>query len=482
MKSRFSAMFTLLVTVLLSSACSGTGDDRKTPSEDLSPCKVTLSAESVTATDGTATVDVSFTGFDQMRRLHIVRHTNEGDIAVPFNKEMISNPFHFEYNITDKDPEDLAIDFYVSDKANLKSQTATLHVLNSGPKSGNAIKASGFKVVSRITGKEDNGAGFPQTRYAVFNNTDTKYDVGGTDLGIIWEITPGRYGMFFGDTYGVDFRPTQGGGGNGNNWRSNVLLFSEDRTLFDGMTISGAATDSQGHAREICRSAHITNGSGDWTSIPTGAVHANGAEYVHYMNIKNWYGWVAGYSSFYKSTDEAKTWSRVPDADFESRSNFGQVGMFNHKGYVYIVGTVTGRSSSPRLARVKEDKLEDFASYEYWNGLGWVENKEKSAVNLFEDTAGELSFAYFPQYDKWIILYIKEKRGDAIVDEITLRYADKITGPWSEPQVLTDGKSFMRPYGSFIHPISLEGGNKLYFIMSVWNAYNSYLISLDINQ
>ncbi len=50
-----------------------------------------------------------------------------------------------------------------------------------------------------------------------------------------------------------------------------------------------------------------------------------------------------------------------------------------------------------------------------------------------------------------------------------------------EPQVLTDGRSFWRPYGSFIHPLSLKEGNDLYFIMSAWNAYNTYLIHGKLN-
>lgn len=44
------------------------------------------------------------------------------------------------------------------------------------------------------------------------NQTDVRWGLGGTDLGIIWEIAPGRYGLFFGDSYGPDFVPVAGGG------------------------------------------------------------------------------------------------------------------------------------------------------------------------------------------------------------------------------------------------------------------------------
>lgn len=86
------------------------------------------------------------------------------------------------------------------------------------------------------------------------NQTDVRWGLGGTDLGIIWEIAPGRYGLFFGDSYGSDFVPVAGGGpGAAGDWRSNVLAYSEDSDLSDGLTFSGMAVDpnNAGRAREI---------------------------------------------------------------------------------------------------------------------------------------------------------------------------------------------------------------------------------------
>ena len=61
-----------------------------------------------------------------------------------------------------------------------------------------------------------------------------------------------------------------------------------------------------------------------------------------------------------------------------------------------------------------------------------------------------------------------------------MRYADKITGPWSDPLTVASGLSYPQLYGSFIHPLSKQEGGKLYFIMSMWLPYNTYLMSLDI--
>lgn len=463
----------LLVLIAMVVGCSANIEETD-PGENPN-LKVVLSRDTVIPDgQGLVEVGITFEGLSNCASLVVTQKGGRWDKDSKYGIGVLSEEFVFQYAVRPDDPEEITFAFKLNGKDGRSGPVSELVVDNSAGKQLTPLRFKDFKVVSRVTGKEDNGHdGLPAVAYEVFNNTHTRFDVGGTDLGITWEISPGKYGMFFGDTFGADFTPNlTAPSPGGSNWRGNVLLFSEDTNLADGLSISGAVTDYLGRAKEICFSAHITNGTSDYTSIPTGAVHAGDAEYVHYMNIKTWYGWVSNFSSYFKSEDGGETWSRVKDVSFESRSNFGQVGMFNHEGYVYIVGTVTGRSSKPRLARVPEEKMEQQEEYEYWNGLGWVKGKETAAVDLFDDCSGELSFAWFPQHRKWVMLYLNEQRND----EITLRYADNVIGPWSDGQVLTDGNSFWRPYGSFIHPLSLKGGNDIYFIMSVWNAYNTYLI------
>lgn len=81
--------------------------------------------------------------------------------------------------------------------------------------------------------------------------------------------------------------------------------------------------------------------------------------------------------------------------EFAGESNFGQAGYCNHDGTVYMIGTKTGR-------------------------------------------AGEQSFTFIPQLDKWVLLY-----------------------------------------GSYIHPLSTKG-TTLYFLMSMWLPYNTYLMSVEL--
>ena len=62
-------------------------------------------------------------------------------------------------------------------------------------------------------------------------------------------------------------------------------------------------TDDKGYAREIIYGGKDSSGNGDWTSIPTAAIRANGIDYVHYFNMRHWTGWVTNYSGRYKSAD-----------------------------------------------------------------------------------------------------------------------------------------------------------------------------------
>ena len=65
------------------------------------------------------------------------------------------------------------------------------------------------------------------------------------------------------------------------------------------------------------------SGNGDWTSIPTAAIRANGIDYVHYFNMRNWTGWITNYSGIYKSADNGLTWAKCKDITFSSYSFFG---------------------------------------------------------------------------------------------------------------------------------------------------------------
>jgi hypothetical protein len=348
------------------------------------------------------------------------------------------------------------------------------------------IRLSNIKAISRITGDSLNGEAFPSP-----NNTAAIYDVGGTDLGIIWVMNGNRIGLFFGDTNGKDFVPGKDdkGGGNGSNWRSNVLAFSDDADLENGLTINSMLLDDSGKAREICAGAKTNPGKYN-TSIPTAAIRAAGIDYVHYMNIYEWAGgngrWLTNFSSLYASKDQGKTWMRKKEVTFKPDSKFSQVTYAKKDGFVYMLGTLSGRGSGAWLARFKERDMLKMKNYEYWNGDSkkWVKNNEEAATVVITGPVGEASLLYHETYKRWVLAYNYDAAYDPKVKKrmhaLVYRDANELNGNWSEMKTLTTEKEFPGLYSPYFHPLKNKG-NKVYFTMSLWKPYNVFLMSADID-
>lgn len=327
--------------------------------------------------------------------------------------------------------------------------------------------------IARVTGNTEAGESLPNP-----NQTAQKYDVGGTDLGIGWDMGNGVVGWWFGDTYGKSFTPQpQGGPANNDNWRSNVLAFSHDGNLEDGLLIDSMVVDNLGHAKELIYGAKNTTGEGDWTSIPTAAVRVGNVDYIHYMNIRKWLeagNWSTNYSAVYRSSDSGKNWSPTA-VRFDARSNFSQVGFAKKDGYVYMIGTRPGRLHPAYLCRIPEAEMENKEKYAYWNAeKGWLVNEELSATPIVQDGVGELSLLYHTGFKRWIMTYMNEKKYSLL-----LRSASCITGPWSEPVTLAEGKEYPGLYGAFMYPLKNDG-NILYFLMSQWKPYNVFLMRANL--
>lgn len=430
--------------------------------------EITASQEHLIPDKTTKLVSVTLT-FKNLNDINylVVKKSGESSYSVKIDRNELSASYVLKYEIQKNDPESFNLLLSTYYKDGNVSKTLSLSVDN---RWGFFIRK--VDRIARVTGNAMSGELFPSP-----NNTALKWDVGGTDLGIIWEMQPGKYGIFFGDTFGRDFTPNlTNPGPNGGNWRSNVLAFSEDNNLDDGLSFSSMATDTKGNAREIVYGGKNTSGSGDWTSIPTAAIRANGIDYVHYFNMRNWTGWMTNYSGMYKSTDNGSTWTKCDNISFSSNSNFGQGGYFKKDGYVYMIGTETGRESNACLARFIESDIENRDNYEYWDGTAntWVKGDEYKASIIINDKVGELSFIYNKKHNKWIIAYFNGDRYN-----ITMRTATEITGPWSEPYELAAGKDYAQLYGSYFHPLSVEGDN-LYFLMSMWMPYNVFLMKAQL--
>ena len=189
------------------------------------------------------------------------------------------------------------------------------------------------------------------------------------------------------------------------------------------------------------------------------------------MNIRTWTGWVTNYSALYASEDHGETWNRCNEVEFTSDSKFGQVAYAKKDGYVYMLGTPTGRDGPGHFARIPEESMRNKNEYEYWNTQsGWVKNDEQAASVMFPGTVGEASLMYHKKFGRWLATYF-----DGEEYAIMYRDAPDITGPWTKEKTLAAGTEYSQLYGSYMHPAK-DSDDYLYFNMSQWVPYNVFLM------
>lgn len=344
-----------------------------------------------------------------------------------------------------------------------------------------SLVMSNVKMVARVTGDS-----LPGEQLYHPNRTGADYDVYGTDLGLMWHLEGNRIGLFFGDTSGKGFVINKNGG-NGENWRSNVLAFSSDTDMTDGLKFDSMTLDRDGKAHEVCDGAkvhpHVYQ-----TSIPTAAIRAGKLDCVHVMNIYDWGApkgrWLTNYSTLYTSEDDGRSWRRRNEVTFHPDSHFSQVAYAKREGWVYMIGTQSGRGDAAYLARFREDKLLDKQAYEYWNGerKEWVKEDESAATPILRGPVGEASLMWHQKFKRWILTYNYDPNYDKnpLTKTHAILYCDAedIT-QWSEPKVLTTAKEYPALYCAYMHPL-MDNEDRIWFLMSLWGPYNVFLMSADL--
>ncbi len=337
------------------------------------------------------------------------------------------------------------------------------------------------RMIARVTGST-----LPSDTVPNPNNTGPDFDVYGTDLGLMWHMDGNRVGMYFGDTSGEGFVINRNGG-NGSNWRSNVLAFTSDTDLTDGLTIDSMILDDEGKALEVCPGGKA-NPDVYQTSIPTSAIRVGDTDCIHIMNIYDWgapHGrWLTNFSTIYTSVDDGKTWKRCEDVTFGPDSHFSQVAYAKRDGWVYMLGTQSGRGDDAYLARFREKDLKNKNAYEYWNGIAneWIKGDEASATPVLQGPVGEASLLWHKKFKRWILTYNYDPNH---ADNPVTRWHSILycTSPdlihWSEPKKLAEADEYPGLYCAFMHPLK-DNEDKLWFIMSLWPQYNTFLMSADL--
>ena len=324
----------------------------------------------------------------------------------------------------------------------------------------------------------------------------SRYGVGGTDLGIMWDngdAAEPEVLMAFGDTMGDCPVP-------GNQWRSNVLFRSGDTDMTDGLSIDSAAVGQDGLAKSLVPRAGVP---GEVTIIPTAGISVEGVQYLRYMSVARWGqpgSWTTNYSWMAYSTDNGENWAVVPAMarpitntvpigagapEVDRAWSGAQMSSFlKTEEYLYEYMTPSGRQGAAIVARVPltgsptADELDgtgaapavgvlDPTAYEYWNGSAWVPEIDH-AKRVLAAPASELSTMWNEHLGKYTAMYSQG------YNSIVLRTADHPEGPWSSPTVLIDYSALPGVYGGFMHPWAQ--GDDLYYLVTTWNAYNVFLV------
>ena len=304
-----------------------------------------------------------------------------------------------------------------------------------------------------------------QTGNPLIADTLKRFDITGTDVGVIWDNgmvddpnTPydeHQVLMAFGDTFS--------GANMTGLWRFNVLLRSADTNLSDGMTIpngewfngnmfGGTPLSSPTTARQIIRADGLPGGvtliPTAGISVPTPGTRFGVTQYVSVMSVTKWGAagsWTTNYSAIASSVDNGENWTIAPSSVRYNRfwngnKNFQQAAFVRPgDGYVYSYGTPNGRHGAAYVSRVAEKDILDASKYEYysagsaggWFGFGatpagWFKNNPSAATPLFgQDRAAkvgnqvsEMSVQYNEQLGKYVVLY-----GDRF-NNIVMRTAD----------------------------------------------------------
>ena len=389
----------------------------------------------------------------------------------------------------------------------------------------------GSAPIGWVTGQRNNA--YPGFGWAQTNNTSWA-NVYGTDVGVMWfNGVNGKTQLAFGDTFSG---PNMTG-----NWRSNVLLLSDDTQLYNGLSLINTGPANQ--FIPAARNQVFFIGS-EVTNIPSAAVYANGENYVNYFSVKSWDTpgrWTTNYSAisqYNPSTDKwvlqpssvrsagwfrSSTPYRAGDQNFQQMAYVLQPESKVASGdprYVYAFGTPSGRAGSAFLSRVPEGAITDRRQYEYWDGETWVRDKPAVAAPVIGDSpnsaglfrfvrdiannprffggwfagltgaktggnVSEMSVQYNEYLDKYVVMY-----GNG-ANNVILRTADTPEGEWSAPVTVATSIQYPGLYAPMIHPLSGTGDltdagdnpdvKNLYWNLSLWGNYNVVLMKTDLS-
>jgi hypothetical protein len=153
--------------------------------------------------------------------------------------------------------------------------------------------------------------------------------------------------------------------------------------------------------------------------------------------------------------------------------------------YVYLWGSL---ATGMHLARVRSQSIEDLASYEYLveapdrsnlNRLPRWSKRFQPTAKLFDSVPNEMSAAYNPYLRKYVAYHSLHRE-----NKIVMRTAGKLTGPWSEAQLVYRPERISDTdliYAAKEHPELARAGGRVQYVSYVnSSSYVPQLIEVSL--
>jgi hypothetical protein len=307
-------------------------------------------------------------------------------------------------------------------------------------------------------------------------DTNHRWRVAGTDLGIPYVLENGSIGYLFGDTFDT---PWPEGPPLPNDWRSPVLLRSAVHPGAPGGVVfdSAARVRGDGRAPAIMHNGYRGVGiDGVWevTVIPNDGISfpETGRQLVSYMSIRNWDSagplgphWRTNYAGLAFS-DNGNDFVRTPLKWWNDTGNTDPFQMWTMQrdgDHVYVFSVRAGRQQGPMmLRRVHWERMFDPGAYEGWgwNGRDW--GWGRPCTPILTGRFGEPSVRRLAD-GTWVMSYL-----NATIGSIVTRTAAGPDRAWSAEKVQVGFWQEPGMYGGFVHPWSTRRPNDLHLLVSKW--------------
>lgn len=305
-------------------------------------------------------------------------------------------------------------------------------------------------------------------------DTNQRWAVAGTDLGIPYVLENGSIGYLFGDTFNT---PNPFGPPLPNDWRSPIMLRSNVHPNAPSGIVFDSAAKVAGNGRAPDLFFNAKNQSKgyrtEFSVIPNDGISfpETGRQIVSFMSIHDWdqnglANWRTNYASLAYS-DNGNDFIRVPYLGWENNGNntdpFQMWTMQRDGDFVYVFSVRAGRQPGPMmLRRVHWTRMFDKGAYEGWgwNGSNW--GWGRPCTPILQGRFGEPSVRKL-RSGVWAMAYLNVDIGT-----IVTRTASRPDGVWSaeSPQITAVQEPGL--YGGFIHPWSDTGLNNLHLMVSKW--------------